>query len=158
MEEKIIFEFAKLIGVRIGGLYPLLSPSCQALFHNTTEPSEIWHRRYAHMHYKDLGILKYFVKGVSKHKTDHDGVWKGCSLGKNVKGRCIVEYLILYILMFVGPSLIKFLGGVYIMYLLLRITLEKLGFIFSRSRIKCLKSFMNSKFRLKMLHEEESRL
>jgi len=107
---KSSFESSKVIGVWIGGVYPLPSPSLQALFHNTIEPSEIWHRRYAHMHYKDLGILKYFVKGVSKHKTDHDGVWKGCALGKNVKGRCTSGIFDLIHFDVCGPKIDKNLG------------------------------------------------
>lgn len=37
------------------------------------------------MHYKALSILKYFVKGVLELRTEHDGVCKGYSLGKNAK-------------------------------------------------------------------------
>lgn len=31
--------------------------------------------------------MKDFIKGVLEIKSEHDGVWKGCAPGKNVKGR-----------------------------------------------------------------------
>jgi len=53
--------------------------------HNDIKPSELWHRRYAHLHYKALPALKQIVLGVPDLQMDHNCVCKGCALGKNVK-------------------------------------------------------------------------
>ena len=47
---------AVVIGEQEGGLYKLKGHPEQALVHDTIEPSEIWHRRLAHVHYRALPI------------------------------------------------------------------------------------------------------
>ena len=41
---------AVVIGKQEGGLYKLKGQPEQALFHDSVEPSELWHRRLAHVH------------------------------------------------------------------------------------------------------------
>ena len=52
------------IGEQEGGLYKLKGHPEQALVHDIVEPSELWHRRLAHVHYRDLKakLLKVFHK------------------------------------------------------------------------------------------------
>ena len=55
-----------VIGVEEGGLYKLKGKSDQALVHSTINPSELWHRRFAHLHYKALTIVSKEVTGLPK--------------------------------------------------------------------------------------------
>ena len=43
------------------GLYKLKGQPKQALVHEAIEPSELWHRRLAHIHYKALLIVRKVV-------------------------------------------------------------------------------------------------
>ena len=57
----------------------------QAMFHDTVEPSELWHRRLAHVHYTVLPIASKDIEGIPKIQAKDDGVCKGCAKGKNTK-------------------------------------------------------------------------
>jgi hypothetical protein len=74
-----------VIGVQDGGLYKLKGHSYSTLVHNTVDPSELWHRRFAHLHYKALSIVSKMVTGLPEIQVDHEGICKGCAQGKNVK-------------------------------------------------------------------------
>eukprot|EP00253_Pinus_taeda_P005063 PITA_05063 len=74
-----------VIGVREGRLYRLLKQPAQALVHNDINPSELWHKRYACLHYRVLPALNQMVSGVPELQMEHEEVYKGCALGKNVK-------------------------------------------------------------------------
>ena len=45
---------AIMIRIEEGGLYKLKGSLDQALVHNTIDPCELWHRRFAHLHYRAL--------------------------------------------------------------------------------------------------------
>jgi hypothetical protein len=79
-------ESAIEIGVRVGGLYKLLGHLIQAFVHKTVNLCELWHRRFSHLHYGALPKLQNSVTGMPDFLNDHDGVCRGCVLGKNVKG------------------------------------------------------------------------
>jgi hypothetical protein len=66
-------------------LYKLLGQNAQALVHDELNPSELWHRRYAHLHYQALPSLKQMVVGILELQSVHEGVCRGCALGKNIK-------------------------------------------------------------------------
>ena len=68
-----------------GELYKLNGHPEQALVHETVEPSELWHRRIAHMHYRALPLASKAVEGLPKIQAKHDGVCKGCAKGKSTK-------------------------------------------------------------------------
>ena len=55
---------AVVIGEQEGGLYKLKGQPKQALVHESVEPSELWHRRIAHVHYRELPLARKFVKGL----------------------------------------------------------------------------------------------
>jgi hypothetical protein len=76
---------AIVIGVQEGGLYKLKGHSDSTLVHSTVNPSELWHRRLAHIHYKALPIVSKMVTGFPEIQVNHDGICKGCAQGKNVK-------------------------------------------------------------------------
>jgi hypothetical protein len=52
-----------VIGVQEGGIYKLKGHSDSALVHNIVTPSELWHRIFAHIHYKALPTMNKMVIG-----------------------------------------------------------------------------------------------
>jgi hypothetical protein len=79
-------DYARVIGVRENSLYRLIVRPVQALLHDTISLSELWHRRLSHLHYRSLLALGKMVTGLPEIHIEHDGVCRGCALGKNVKG------------------------------------------------------------------------
>ena len=73
------------IGVRERGLYKPSKNSTHALVHHTIDPCEMWHRRFGHLHYIALPGLQKMVTGMPEVSPKHDGICKGCALGKNTK-------------------------------------------------------------------------
>jgi transposase InsO family protein len=79
------FDDAVVIGVQAGGLYKLKGRSDSTLIHDTMNPSELWHRRFSHLHCKALPSVRKMVTGLPKIQAKPDDVCKGCAQGKNVK-------------------------------------------------------------------------
>jgi hypothetical protein len=77
---------SKVIGVRENSLYKLTIKPVKALLHDTISLSDLWNRILAHIHYRALPSLGTMVKGLPEIQIQHEGVCKGFSLGKNVKG------------------------------------------------------------------------
>ena len=73
------FDNAIVIGEQEGGLYKLKGQLDQALFHDTVEPNELWHRRLVHVHYRALPLASKAVEGLPEIQEKHDGVYKGCA-------------------------------------------------------------------------------
>jgi hypothetical protein len=64
---------AEPIGTRRGGLCTVTGQSVQALAHDATSSSELWHKRLGHLHYKELPDLQNMVCGmpsISLSKTE----------------------------------------------------------------------------------------
>jgi hypothetical protein len=108
---------ARVIGNREGNLYRLLEQNEEALVHNEVNPNEIWHRRYPHINYQALPFLKKMVEGIPKLQSTHEGIYKGCSLGKNIKkpfpssknkSKELLDMIHSYVC---GPMPVKYLGG-----------------------------------------------
>ena len=55
------------------------------MVHDSVDPSELWHRRLAHVHYIALPLARKVVEGLPEIHTKHDSVCKGCVKGKNTK-------------------------------------------------------------------------
>jgi hypothetical protein len=79
------FDDAVVIGVEDGGLYKLKGQSDSSMVHDTVNPSELWHRRFSHLHYKAIIVVRKMVTGLPEIQEEPDGVCKGCSQGKNMK-------------------------------------------------------------------------
>lgn len=47
--------------------------------------NEIWHRRLGHLNFQALPSIEKIVKGLPNLKPKHEGICKGCVLGKNLK-------------------------------------------------------------------------
>ena len=77
-------EYVVVIGEE-GGLYKLKGHPKTTLVHETTSSSELWHRRLAHINYKELPYVRKVVIGLPYLKIDHEGTCKGCERGKNMK-------------------------------------------------------------------------
>ena len=78
-------EDAVVIGEEEGGMYKLKGHSETTLVHESTNPSELWHRRLAHINYKALPHVNKVVTGLPDMKIKHEGICKGCAKGKNIK-------------------------------------------------------------------------
>jgi hypothetical protein len=57
-------ENARVIGTHEGRIYRLLERNDEVLVHDEVNPSELWHRRYAHLNYQALPFLKKMVVGI----------------------------------------------------------------------------------------------
>jgi hypothetical protein len=79
-------DSSNVIGVREDNLYKLTVHLVQALAHDSISLSELWHIRLAHIHYRALPALGKIVTGLPPLRVEHDGVCRGCALGKNAKG------------------------------------------------------------------------
>ena len=53
-----------VIGEQEGGLYKLKGQPKNAMVHESMEPSELWNRRLAHVHYKALQLASKAVEGI----------------------------------------------------------------------------------------------
>jgi hypothetical protein len=63
-----------MIGVEEGGLYKLKGSSDQLILHNTIDPCELWHQRFAHLHYRALTTVSKVVIGIPELQVKHEGV------------------------------------------------------------------------------------
>jgi hypothetical protein len=69
-----------------GHIVQIDCPTIQALIHDSISLIKLWHMRLAHLNYRSLLTLGKMVTGLPKIHVEHDGICRGCSLGKNAKG------------------------------------------------------------------------
>jgi hypothetical protein len=109
-------EDSRVIGIHEGILYKLLGHNTQVLVHDEIKPSELLHRRYAHLHYQAFPSIKHIVVGITELKSVHQGLCSGCALGKNItkpfpsnenRSKGILDLIHSYVC---GPMLVKSLG------------------------------------------------
>lgn len=80
-------------------------------------PIELWHQRYGHIHYRVIPTLIQPVHGIPNMNLDHEGVCKGCFVGKHTRNPFHNSETrskeILYLIPFYmcGPMSNKLLGG-----------------------------------------------
>ena len=55
---------ATVLGEKDRGLYKFKGHAKQALVHDLIEPSELWHRRLAHVHYRALTMESKAISGI----------------------------------------------------------------------------------------------
>lgn len=63
-------EKAKVIGIREGRLYRLISPVNHALVHTEIIPCELWHKRFGHLHFKILPTVNSILDVIPNLKED----------------------------------------------------------------------------------------
>jgi uncharacterized protein YbcI len=108
---------ARVIGICNGRVYRILGQNAQALVHDEVNTSELWHRRYSHLHYQAFPSLNKMVVGVPELQSVHEVVCIGYALGKNVKkpfpssDNISKEILNLIHSAVCGPMPLKSLGG-----------------------------------------------
>ena len=66
-------------------MYNLKGQPEQELVHESIKPSELWHRRLAHVHYRALPLASKAVEGLLEMQEKHEGVGKGRAKGKDTK-------------------------------------------------------------------------
>ena len=74
-----------MVGEKDEGLYKLKGHIEQASIHESIESSELWHQRFAHVHYKALPIARKEFSGLPKIHDKHEGICEGCAQRKNAK-------------------------------------------------------------------------
>ena len=72
-------EDVVVIGEEEGGLYKLKGHPETTLVHDTTSSIELWHRRLAHINYKEFPYVRKVVTGLPDMKIEHEGTCKGCA-------------------------------------------------------------------------------
>lgn len=55
------------------------------LVHDTITFSELWHWKFGHLHYRALLNVQTMVTCMLDLHFEHDGICRGCALGKNAK-------------------------------------------------------------------------
>jgi hypothetical protein len=69
-------EDARVIEFREGRLYKLLGQNAQALVHDELNPSKLWYRRYANLHYQSFPSIKQMVVGIPELQSVHKDVYR----------------------------------------------------------------------------------
>ena len=69
-------EDVVVIGEEEGGLYKLKGHAETTFVHESTDSSELWHRRFAHINYKALPHVNKVVTGLPDMKIKHEGIFK----------------------------------------------------------------------------------
>ena len=78
-------EYVVVIREEERGLYKLKGHLETSLVHETTSSSELWHRRLSHINYKSFPYVRKVVIGLLDLKIEHEGTYKTCAKGKNIK-------------------------------------------------------------------------
>ena len=73
------------IGIHDGGFYRLTTNILKVFLHDTISSIELWHMRFAHLHYRAFPTLRKVTTSFTKFGYKHNGVCHGCSLKKNEK-------------------------------------------------------------------------
>lgn len=68
------FKDAFTLGFRVDSLYQVGGSPLGAMSCDTSLQSELWHRRFAHLHYKALSDVRKRVIGMHEFKVEHEGV------------------------------------------------------------------------------------
>ena len=66
-------------------MYKIKGQPEQALVHELIGPSELWHKRVAHVHYRSILMEIKIVFGLLEIQEKHEGICKGCAQGNNAK-------------------------------------------------------------------------
>ena len=76
-----------MIGFRVDKLYQVGGSTLGAMTCDTIRQTELWHRRFGHLHYyKALPEARKVVTGMPKFSNNHEGVCKGCAERKHTRG------------------------------------------------------------------------
>eukprot|EP00253_Pinus_taeda_P008421 PITA_08421 len=79
-------KYAFALGFRVDSLYQVGGSPLGVVSCDTTLQSEIWHRRFSHLHYKALPDVRQMVIGMPEFQLEKEGVCPGCAEGKLKRG------------------------------------------------------------------------
>jgi len=74
------------LGFSVDSLYQVDGSPLGVMSCDTTFQSELWHRRFAHLHYKALPDVRQMVTGMPEFQVEKEGVCPGCAEGKLKRG------------------------------------------------------------------------
>jgi len=80
------FKDAFTLGFRVDSLYQVGGSPLGAMSCDISLQSELWHQRFAHLHYKALPDVRKMVTGMPEFKVEYEGVCQGCFEGKHTRG------------------------------------------------------------------------
>eukprot|EP00253_Pinus_taeda_P028995 PITA_28995 len=76
------FKDAFTLGFRVDSLYQVGGSPLGVMSCDTSLQSELWQRRFAHLHYKALLDVRQMVTRMHEFKVEHEGVCPRCAEGK----------------------------------------------------------------------------
>eukprot|EP00253_Pinus_taeda_P013641 PITA_13641 len=74
------------LGFRVDSLYQVGGSLLGVMSCDTSLQSELWHHRFAHLHYKALPDVRQMVTGMPEFQVEKEGVCPGCAAGKLKRG------------------------------------------------------------------------
>eukprot|EP00253_Pinus_taeda_P032103 PITA_32103 len=79
------FKEAFTLGFRVDSLYQVGGNSLGALSCDTSLQFELWHRRFAHLHYKALPDARKTATSMPEFKIEHESLCQRCVEGKHTR-------------------------------------------------------------------------
>ena len=79
-------KYAFTLGFRADSLYQVDGSPLGIMSYDTSLQSELWHRRFAPLHYKALLGVREMVTGMPEFEVEKEGVCLGCAEGKLKRG------------------------------------------------------------------------
>eukprot|EP00253_Pinus_taeda_P036299 PITA_36299 len=76
------FKNAFTLGFRVDSLYQVGGSPLGVMSCDTSLQSELWHRRFAHLHYKALPNVRKMVTRMPEFRLEQEGVCPRCAEGK----------------------------------------------------------------------------
>jgi len=80
------FKDAFTLGFRADSLYQVGGSPLGVMSCDTSLQFELWHQRFAHLHYKALPDVRKMVTGMPEFRLEQEGVCPGCAEGKLKRG------------------------------------------------------------------------
>eukprot|EP00253_Pinus_taeda_P036297 PITA_36297 len=74
------------LGFRVDSLYQVRGSLLGVMSFDTSIQSELWHQRFAHLHYKALHDVRKMVTEMPEFRLEQEGVCPGCAEGKLKRG------------------------------------------------------------------------
>ena len=74
------------LGFRVDSLYQVDGSILGVMSYDTSLQFELWHWRFAHLHYKALPDVRQMVTGMPEFQVEKEGVCPGCAKGKLTRG------------------------------------------------------------------------
>ena len=80
------FKDAFTLGFRVDSLYQVRGSPLGVMSCDTSLQFELWHPKFAHLHYKALPDVRKMVTGMPEFRLEQEGACPGCAEGKLKRG------------------------------------------------------------------------